>query len=262
MLVLKLCFLNCYRNDKMTPSTAIWVSFLKFWNEIFQKTADIGDFVCSIVVSMPRCDVDTIKQLVNDVPIVIVAGGNASRMGASKPTQIVDGNMLLSRVLEYSRRHSSNVAIAVRSADQAGGIVADNLMFDQLPGEGPINGFLSAFGFAKKCRCDFVLIIGCDMPLLPADLQGRLSHALGEHGAAIARSAGKLHPTAGLWRTNQDGLNAYIASGRRSLIGFAETIGYCAFDWDTDPYDPFFNVNRPEDLAKAEAIIRTAAQFR
>lgn len=202
------------------------------------------------------------RQFTNDVPIVIVAGGNASRMGASKPTQIVDGNMLLSRALEYARRHSSNVAIALRCADQAGGIVADNLMFDQLPGEGPINGFLSAFGFAKKCRCDFVLIIGCDMPLLPADLQSRLSHALGEHGAAIARSAGKLHPTAGLWRTNQDGLNAYIASGRRSLIGFAETIGYCAVDWDTDPYDPFFNVNRPDDILRAEAIIRTVAQFR
>ncbi|MBL0001188.1 MAG: nucleotidyltransferase family protein [Sphingomonadales bacterium] len=39
------------------------------------------------------------RQFPNDVPIVIVAGGNASRMGASKPTQIVDGNMLLSRVL-------------------------------------------------------------------------------------------------------------------------------------------------------------------
>lgn len=202
------------------------------------------------------------KQLINDIPIVIAAGGNASRMGASKPTQIVDGYMLLSRALEYAHRLSSNVAVAVRSADQFGGIVADNLIFDHLQGEGPINGILSAFAFAEKCRCDFVLILGCDMPLLPADLQCRLSHALGEHGAAIARSAEKLHPAAGLWRTNQDGLNAYIASGCRSLIGFAETIGYCAVDWDTNPFDPFFNVNRPEDILRAEAIIRTAAQFR
>jgi molybdenum cofactor guanylyltransferase len=211
---------------------------------------------------MLRGDMVAMKQLINDIPIVIAAGGNASRMGASKPTQIVDGYMLLSRALEYAHRLSSNVAVAVRSADQVGGIVADNLIFDHLQGEGPINGILSAFAFAEKCRCDFVLIIGCDMPLLPANLQSCLSHALSDNGAAIARSAGKLHPTAGLWRTNQDGLNAYIASGRRSLIGFAETIGYCAIDWDTNPFDPFFNVNRPEDILRAEAIIRTAAQFR
>jgi molybdopterin-guanine dinucleotide biosynthesis protein A len=62
-----------------------------------------------MAVSVLRGDMVAMRQFSNDVPIVIVAGGNASRMGASKPTQIVDGNMLLSRALEYARRHSSNV---------------------------------------------------------------------------------------------------------------------------------------------------------
>jgi molybdopterin-guanine dinucleotide biosynthesis protein A len=33
------------------------------------------------------------------------------------------------------------------------------------------------------------------------------------------------------------------------LIGLAETVGYVSVEW---PDDPFFNVNSPEDLAKAE----------
>ena|GEM_PF-6364653 len=30
-------------------------------------------------------------------------------------------------------------------------------------------------------------------------------------------------------------------------------------EWSTEPYDPFFNINRPEDAAKAEQILREFA---
>ena len=85
----------------------------------------------------------------------------------------------------------------------------------------------------------------------PDDLPRRLSAALPGHSAALAASGGRVHPVCGLWRTNALApLRDYAASGRRSLIGFAETIGYVAVEW---PAAAFFNVNRPEDLAEAEA---------
>ena len=41
------------------------------------------------------------------------------------------------------------------------------------------------------------------------------------------------------------------SASRRSLQGFAETVGYRAIEWPADP-DPFFNINSAEDLTEAE----------
>jgi molybdopterin-guanine dinucleotide biosynthesis protein A len=94
------------------------------------------------------------------------------------------------------------------------------------------------------------------MPLTPSDLADRLAEALGSQGAALAASGGRLHPVCGLWRVEALGaLPAYAATGRRSLKGFAAEVGFTAVDWPVEPLDPFFNVNTPEDLARAEALL-------
>lgn len=190
------------------------------------------------------------------IPIMIVAGGDGSRMGAPKPLQMVGGCTLLSRALGFAHRHSDNVAIAVRDAAQAGDGITDRMFIDPLPGEGPVNGLLSAFAFAGECGSDMVMLIGCDMPMLPENLLARFARSLNDRGAVIGRSAGKLHPAAGLWRVRNAELDIYTGSGRRSLTGFAEMVAYGVVDWDTETHDPFFNVNRPEDLAKAEMMVR------
>jgi molybdopterin-guanine dinucleotide biosynthesis protein A len=35
----------------------------------------------------------------------------------------------------------------------------------------------------------------------------------------------------------------------------AETVGYVAVDWPSEPMDPFFNINSAEDLAQAEHLL-------
>jgi molybdopterin-guanine dinucleotide biosynthesis protein A len=61
-----------------------------------------------------------------------------------------------------------------------------------------------------------------------------------------------------LWRARAaDGLAAYAASGRRSLHGFASAVGYVPVVWDNEPIDPFFNINDADDLARAEALLKS-----
>ena len=101
-----------------------------------------------------------------------------------------------------------------------------------------------------------VLTIPADMPFLPAHLGKRLSAEIGQYGAAITSSCGHLHPIGGLWRVSAlDKLDGYLATGRRSLKGFAEAIGFRAVDWPIEPRDPFFNINSAEDLAIAERML-------
>lgn len=53
-------------------------------------------------------------------------------------------------------------------------------------------------------------------------------------------------------------LRQALADGERRVSGFIARYENVAAQWPTTPYDPFFNVNRPEDLAEAEALAREA----
>ena len=90
------------------------------------------------------------------------------------------------------------------------------------------------------------------MPFLPPDLLDRLNAEIADRGCAMAGSAGHLHPVCALWRSSAlDRSDAYVESGRRSLKGFAESLGFAEVEWSAGP-DPFFNINSPADLAEAE----------
>lgn len=172
--------------------------------------------------------------------IVILAGGEGRRMGGSKPQRLLGGEALLDRALRRARSWSGEVLVAARE----GGDIADDPAI-----EGPLGGVAAALALGGD-----VLTIPCDMPLLPDDLPARLA---GEAAATIAASGGHLHPVCALWKAEAAaGLPAYLATGRRSLTGFAEAIGFQAVEWPTEPFDPFFNVNDESDLAKAEALLR------
>jgi molybdopterin-guanine dinucleotide biosynthesis protein A len=170
--------------------------------------------------------------------VVILAGGEGRRIGGGKPMRMLGGETLLDRALAIARRWSDDVLVADGSSD-APGI------------EGPLGGVAAALGLGGD-----VLTIPCDMPFLPADLPDRLGRT-GE-AAALAQSGDMLHPVCALWRARAgEGLAAYAASGRRSLRGFAEAVGYVAVAWDAKPIDPFFNVNDADDLARAEVLLKS-----
>ena len=67
------------------------------------------------------------------------------------------------------------------------------------------------------------------------------------------------HPTFGLWPVAlRDDLRAALAAGLRKVVAWTEPHG-CARALFHDRGEPFFNVNTPEDLARAEAMLRPRA---
>lgn len=170
--------------------------------------------------------------------IVILAGGEGRRIGGGKPQRLLGGETLLDRALRIARDWSDDVLVATGESD--------------MPGiEGPLGGLAAALALGGD-----VLTIPCDMPFLPADLPERLGE--GGKAATIAASGGRLHPVCALWRARAtEGLADYVATGRRSLHGFAEAVGYEAVAWEAEPIDPFFNINDEADLARAEALLRS-----
>lgn len=181
--------------------------------------------------------------------VVILAGGEGRRIGGGKPLLRLGGRSLIEHAIARARSWNVELAISVRSADQID-VPGIPLLVDPPGLEGPLGGLASALSFGRET----VLTIPCDAPFLPDDLPGRLAAALTGHAAALAASNGHVHPVCGLWRTEARArLDTYAASGRRSLIGFAEAIGFATVEWLDAA---FFNVNSPEDLAAAEARLR------
>ncbi|MEA3012089.1 MAG: molybdenum cofactor guanylyltransferase [Sphingomonadales bacterium] len=173
--------------------------------------------------------------------IVILAGGEGRRIGGGKPMRRLAGETLIDRALRRARTWSDEVLVAARE----GGDLEDDPEV-----EGPLGGVAAALALGGD-----VLTIPCDMPFLPDDLPARLASG---KAAALAASGGHLHPVCALWTAEAaTGLPAYLATGRRSLKGFAEAVGYEAAEWPVEPYDPFFNINDEADLARAEALLRS-----
>lgn len=173
--------------------------------------------------------------------IVILAGGEGRRIGGDKPQRLLGGETLLDRALRRARSWSGEVLIAAR----AGGDIDDDPTID-----GPLGGVAAALALGGD-----VLTIPCDMPFLPQDLPLRL---VSDKAATLAASGGRLHPVCALWKAATGrALPAYLATGRRSLIGFAEALGYESVEWPAEPLDPFFNVNDEAGLALAETLLRS-----
>jgi molybdenum cofactor guanylyltransferase len=73
---------------------------------------------------------------------------------------------------------------------------------------------------------------------------------------ACARSGQWRHPVVALWPVGlrQDLRQALVDEGLHKIELWTERHGVGIAAWPDAPVDPFFNVNTPEDAARAEAI--------
>lgn len=187
--------------------------------------------------------------------VLVFAGGQGVRIGGAKPQRALAGRRLVDHAVHIARRFGGKVAVGLGAPGQFH-VEGARVVMDQSGVEGPVASLAAGLNWVRKVGADLLLTLPCDAPFLPCDLGVRLKPRLELSGAAMAMAArhGRLHPSCGLWRTSAiAALTNYLSSGRRSLRGFAEEVGYSVEDWGAPERDPFFNINTPEDLAVAEA---------
>lgn len=192
---------------------------------------------------------------------VILAGGQGRRMGgADKATLILAGRMLAAHAAARLEPQVERLAISANGdAARLAGLGLPVL--PDAASEGPLSGVLAGLDWAAPLGATAVVTVAVDCPFLPADLVPRLALAAegARGGVALARSGGHDHPTFGLWPVGLRGaLRAFLASGAKARVrDFAQTHGCARADFPLE--DEFMNLNTPEDLARAAAILRGAA---
>ena len=127
---------------------------------------------------------------------------------------------------------------------------------------GPLAGVLTGMEWTRAQRpdCPWIATIATDTPFFPSDLVARLLDAVERGGAelACASSGGRAHPVFGLWpvRLADELRAAMVEEGIRKVDVWTARHRLVEVPFATDPIDPFFNTNRPEDLAEAERLLR------
>jgi len=197
---------------------------------------------------------------------LVLAGGLARRMGGGdKPRTSIGGQTILSRVIDRMTPQCTRLILnangdPARFADTGLPVIAD----DVPDFAGPLAGILAGLDWAAANVPNIVYVASVpgDCPFLPRDLVARLHQARSASGQplACARSGEWRHPVVGVWPValRADLRRALIEEDLRKIEIWTARHGVALADWPTDPVDPFFNVNTPEDAAAAE---RLAAQY-
>ena len=110
----------------------------------------------------------------------------------------------------------------------------------------------------------YAVTVATDTPFFPPDLVARFlaRPSRGAPTLMVARSAEGVHPVIGLWPVSlAPELEAALEAGTRKAGAFTEAHGAVEIDFPPldiggRTVDPFFNINRPDDLAEADCLLR------
>jgi molybdenum cofactor guanylyltransferase len=197
---------------------------------------------------------------------LLLAGGLARRMGGGdKCLRPLAGRPMLVHIIE--RIAPQCRALVLNANGDPARFTGFRLAVapDSVAGfAGPLAGVLAGMDWAaiNAPACPLILSVPTDAPFLPLDLAFRLQAARATDGAdiAFAASGGRQHPVVGLWPValREDLRRALVEENIRKVDLWTARYRLAVVDFAIDPIDPFFNANRPEDLAQAEALVARA----
>ncbi len=195
---------------------------------------------------------------------VILAGGRARRMGGGdKGLRLLGDRPLLAHVIDRLRPQVARLALNANGDPARFPALGLPVLPDAPPVDaGPLAGVLAGMDWAAGQGFAFVVTAACDTPFFPATLAADLATARTALGAPIAVAATcdegghtTPHPTFGLWSTAlRDDLRAALDAGLRRMQDWTARHP-CAHAIYPNAGAPFLNVNTPDDLAAAEALL-------
>jgi len=198
---------------------------------------------------------------------LVLAGGLARRMGGRDKALIRIGNeTILARTLARLTPQVTGVVLNANGDPARFASVALPVVADSVPDfAGPLAGILAGLDWvaANRPETEWVVSVPGDCPFLPHDLVTKLHAARAAEATALAcaHSGDWRHPVVGLWQValREDLRRAITVDDLRKIEVWTARHGVALADWPTDPVDPFFNVNTPEDVAIATRLAASAS---
>ena len=212
----------------------------------------------------------TVNRL-RDVAGLILAGGLSRRMGGGdKALRTLGGRPMLAHVIERLSPQVGSLVLNANGDPSRFAVFGLPVVADTIPDfAGPLAGVLAGMRWAQihAREASFVASAAADTPFFPLDLVERLYAEATSGGRAcivLAASEDGIQPVFGLWPIAlADDLEHALRAGSRKILAWTEphgavTVPFANVLIGAHDIDPFFNTNRPEDLAEAEALLNGA----
>jgi molybdopterin-guanine dinucleotide biosynthesis protein A len=190
----------------------------------------------------------------------ILAGGAATRYdGRPKGLEVVGGKRILDRLVAVFTEAMGEVPLLIaNSPDAAAWHSGLQVIPDTRPGLGALGGIYTAIVAAPAP----VVLAAWDMPFVPVELVQALAAGLEGHDAFLPESdnhRGVEPLCAAYGPACRAAIEASVERGDLRAIGFHRAINAGILPLERvreldEPARLFFNLNTPDDLAKANAL--------
>lgn len=182
---------------------------------------------------------------------IVLAGGLATRLGGvDKALLPFRGRPLLTHVLARLAPQVDDIILNYNRDPAVLAAFGLPVVGDRTQDHsGPLAGIAAAL---PHCRHELVLVVPCDSPFLPLDLQARLATGLADgHRLAIAHDGERLQPLFLLLkRALLPSLDGWLQAGRRKVEDWCRAEDAAIVHIDAQ--QAFCNLNTSEDVKTAE----------
>jgi molybdopterin-guanine dinucleotide biosynthesis protein A len=189
---------------------------------------------------------------------VIQAGGKSTRMGGRpKALLTLGGRRIIERVLDVVATVVDDVLI-VTNTPELYGFLGLPMVADAWPEHGSLGGIFTGLAAASG---DAAFTVACDMPFLHAEVVRLVVARAGEGDVVIPRVGNTLETLHAVYaKACLPHIEARLRAGRLKIVGFFEDvrvveIGEREVARHRAPEAVFMNVNTPEELARAQALV-------
>lgn len=187
---------------------------------------------------------------------IILSGGDNRRMLCNKAFLQIGQKTIIEREIEVLSSLFSRI-IVVSNTPESHEHLRVSLVYDLVPGKGPLGGIYSGL-MASKDEYNFV--VGCDLPFLNTGLISYMIGLINDHDIIVSKLNGLVEPLHAIYSKR-----CLIPIKRQLDINelkiqsfFGEVKVRYIRESEIKKYNPkgiaFFNVNTEEDLGKARLI--------
>jgi molybdenum cofactor guanylyltransferase len=191
---------------------------------------------------------------------VILAGGQSRRLGTDKALLRLQGQTLLASTIERLRPLCQEI-IVVTNSPRAHTHPSARLVGDLFPGMGSLGGIYSGL---QAALTTYSVAVACDMPFLNAGLVGYMATLAASYDVVMPRVGDSLEPLHAIYsKVCLPYMKELLERNDLKIIDFLPhvRVRYVAEDelaaWDPQQRS-FLNINTPQDLEKAQAILGQA----